>query len=68
MLNIRGILSDWSTYDGYGDIRIRGLYAGTEVEERYDNGDVIVTSPIVRIYKENGVVFCQTKNSLYILV
>jgi hypothetical protein len=65
-MDIRGVLTEWTTTDVHADMRLRGVFHGVN-QERFDDGNVIVTRPIVRIYKEHGLIYAETKNSLYIL-
>lgn len=64
---IKNILSSWATYSEYGDVRIRGKVLVDQPDAHVHRGDWMITTAIVRIYKEHGQRFLETKNSRYIL-
>lgn len=60
---VKNILTDWDM-DGN---RVCGKVAVDQPEAFVKRGGVIVTSPVIRMFRVDGTLHLETNNSLYIL-
>jgi len=65
---IKNVLQNWDSHTEYGDHRIKGVAAVDQPMAFAKKGDTIVTSPIIRFFRVDGVLHVETKNSLYMLI
>jgi hypothetical protein len=65
---VKNILQNWESHMEYGDHRIKGQISVDQPMAFAKRGDTLVTSPIVRFFRVDGVLHLETKNSLYVLI